>query len=88
MPILAELAAGRYLRLSVADNGSGIAAEHLEHVFDPFFTTKERNRGTGLGLFTSRSAVQSAGGEMTVTADENGTVFAVYLPTLDGPPTN
>lgn len=88
VPILAELAAGRYLRLSVADNGSGIAAEHLEHVFDPFFTTKERNRGTGLGLFTSRSAVQSAGGEMTVTADENGTVFAVYLPTLDGPPTN
>ncbi len=85
VPDLTALRAGRYQRLSVADNGSGIAPAHLESVFDPFFTTKEHDRGTGLGLFTSRSAVQSAGGEMTVTSDENGTVFSVYLPALDDP---
>lgn len=88
VPDLVELPPGRYLRLSIADDGSGIAAAHLESIFDPFFTTKEHDRGTGLGLFTSRSAVRSAGGEMTVTSDADGTVFTVYLPAFDVPTTN
>jgi len=67
--------------IQVRDTGSGIAAELQEHVFEPFFTTKAPERGTGLGLFVSKSIVESMGGELTLEhTDHRGSVFAVFLP--------
>jgi CheY-like chemotaxis protein len=78
-----EIAAGRHVRLSVADTGTGIPAEVLEKIFDPFFTTKELGKGTGLGLSTIAGIVKSHEGAIQVkTAPGHGTTFHIYLPAL------
>ncbi len=75
---------GSYIRLSVVDNGSGIAADVLPRVFDPYFTTKSETQGTGLGLATCYNVVRSAGGTVTVTSQlGSGSQFDVLLPTSE-----
>ena len=72
---------GAYLRLSVADSGSGIAPHVLERIFDPFFTTKEIGVGTGLGLSLVHGIVTDLGGGIAVQSTEGqGATFTVYLP--------
>lgn len=56
------------LRVTVRDNGPGIAAEHLAEVFEPFFTTKEPGKGTGLGLSVSAGLIAGFGGEMSAAS--------------------
>ncbi len=74
-----ELPAGRYLRVDVQDNGSGIPPEILARIFDPFFTTKKT--GTGLGLATVDSIVRRHGGRIGVRSTPGiGTLFSVFLP--------
>jgi len=74
-------APGDYVLLSIADTGTGIAPEIAGRVFEPFFTTKERDRGTGLGLFTVASIVKNHGGFIDLaTETKGGTRFMVYLP--------
>lgn len=72
------------IRVSVADNGSGIPPELLHRLGEPFFTTKGQ-RGTGLGLWVTRSIIQRYGGEMqlrsSVLPNRHGTVFTIFLPT-------
>jgi len=65
--------------LTTADNGPGIAPEHLRRIFDPFFTTKEVGKGTGLGLAVVYGLVQQAGGTIEA-ANDGGAVFALTLP--------
>ncbi len=76
-----RLAAGDYVRLSIADSGNGIAPEVRQRIFDPYFTTKEVGKGTGLGLATVQGIVAEYGG--AVVCDSvlgRGTTFHVYLP--------
>ena len=80
---IAALPAGRYLRLEFADQGTGIAQEHLNLIFDPYFSTKEMGnvKGRGLGLAVSYSIVRNHGGAITAESlIGKGTTIAVYLP--------
>jgi PAS domain S-box-containing protein len=73
--------AGPYVSLTVADTGTGMTPEVLEHAFEPFFTTKERGKGTGLGLSTAIGIVAQSGGYVAVKSKPKaGTVFTVSLP--------
>jgi two-component system, NtrC family, nitrogen regulation sensor histidine kinase NtrY len=65
--------------LQVIDNGSGIAAEHLDSIFVPFFTTKRQ--GTGVGLAVSRQLVQLNGGLISVRSQPGeGSSFTLKFP--------
>jgi two-component system C4-dicarboxylate transport sensor histidine kinase DctB len=68
------------VRLSVGDNGTGIAKAHFNRVFESFFSTKEVGEGLGLGLAISSTIVKSFGGEITFTSEPGATVFWVDLP--------
>jgi len=70
-----------FARLSVKDNGHGIAPEKLDKVFKPFFTTKRAGQGTGLGLAVVARTIEMHGGVILVSSEqENGCVFHIYLP--------
>lgn len=72
-----------FARLSVRDNGCGIAKEHVNQVFEPFFTTKEAGKGTGLGLAMCYGAVQSHDGVIRIDSQMGaGTTCHIYLPLL------
>ena len=76
---VATLPPGKYVRLSLRDNGSGIAPEHLARIFDPYFTTK--SAGSGLGLATSYSIIKKHDGLIQVESElGRGTTFLIYLP--------
>ncbi len=78
-----DLAARRYVRLSVIDNGSGITREVMERMYEPYFSTK-KDKGTGLGLATVRAIVQSYGGAIEVDSlVGEGTTVSVYLPEVE-----
>lgn len=69
------------VRVTVRDNGPGIANEHLLRIFDPFFTTKAVGKGTGLGLSISYGIVEQHGGHLSVrNAETGGAEFILTLP--------
>ena len=81
-----DLSAGRYVRISVSDTGSGIPAELQAKVFDPFFTTKAPGGGTGLGLASAYGIVRNHGGMIKVHSEEGkGTTFTILLPASERP---
>ncbi len=81
----AGLPPGRYVAISVQDEGEGIPPDLLDRIFEPFFTTKEVGKGTGLGLSTVYGIVSQSGGHVRVESGEGrGATFHVYLPTADG----
>ncbi|HYX54123.1 MAG TPA: ATP-binding protein [Candidatus Limnocylindrales bacterium] len=71
------------VRVTIADDGAGIAPENMPHIFEPFFSTKA-TKGTGLGLWVSQGLVQKHGGTIrlrsSTAANHHGTCFAVFLP--------
>jgi PAS domain S-box-containing protein len=82
-----DLAPGRYARLAVRDNGTGIPADVALRVFEPFFTTKPIGQGTGLGLAMVYGIVKQSGGfpELVSTPGE-GTTVGLYLPAMSEEP--
>ena len=70
------------IRITCADNGTGMSEEAVSKAFTPFFTTKRSHGGSGLGLFSSRRTVEQVlGGKLTMeTAQGLGTAFHIDLP--------
>ncbi len=70
---------GKYILLSIADEGQGIPPEIISKIFDPYFTTKET--GSGLGLSVSFSVLKNHGGHITAESEEGkGSVIKIYVP--------
>ena len=71
------------VRITIADNGSGIPPDARARIFEPFFTTKAE-RGTGLGLWVANGIVGKHGGSIrlhtSVGKERHGTVFSIFLP--------
>ena len=75
---------GNFVRIDVADTGSGIPDTIMSRVFDPFFSTKGVGRGTGLGLSTAHAIVKAHCGFITfVSPPGKGTTFSLFLPAAE-----
>lgn len=78
---------GKFVLITIEDNGSGMPDEVKRRIFEPFFTTKPVGKGTGLGLSLSFSIIQKHGGSIQVHSEQGvGTRFDIRLP-VDGPAT-
>jgi PAS domain S-box-containing protein len=72
---------GRFVELTVADQGPGIDPGLLERIFDPFFTTKAPGKGSGMGLSMVHGIVHEHGGHVVVESDwGKGARFRILLP--------
>lgn len=73
---------GPRVRITVMDDGPGVAPEHVDHLFEAFFTTKPPSDGTGLGLPVSYGIIASHGGELRYgpSAFGRGAAFTFDLP--------
>ena len=72
---------GRFVAVSITDNGSGIAPVSLDRIFEPFFSTKGKGQGNGLGLSQVFGFAKQSGGEIRVESCLGlGSTFTLYLP--------
>ena len=76
-----KLGPGKYIQLTVSDNGVGMNTSIQKHIYDPFFTTKENDRGAGLDLSIVYVIVKSFGGDISFySVPKIGTTFQIYIP--------
>lgn len=74
----------KYVRLSIADNGTGIAPDIRDRVFDPYFTTKDVDKGLGMGLSIVRSIVDKYGGILKLDSTPGkGTTVEILFPLVE-----
>ena len=72
-----------FVRITVADNGVGIAAEHLDKVFNMFYRASTASQGSGLGLFITQEMVQKLKGTIQVSSQPyEGSTFVLTVPNL------
>lgn len=80
---LLPLKEGKYVKISLKDQGMGIPEQHLQQIFDPYFTTKQK--GSGLGLATVYSTIKKHGGYITAESEMGkGARFSFFLPASAG----
>jgi len=81
----ALLPGGRYVKIAIADHGSGVSSDIATKIFDPYFTTKSVS--SGLGLSISFSVVKKHGGMLHLEqSSPSGAVFSFYLPAARAEP--
>ena len=79
-----EAIPGRYVTLSVSDDGCGIEKGAMDHLFEPYYTTKEVGKGTGLGLPTIYGILKQNKGFVNVYSEPGqGTTFRLYFPSSE-----
>ncbi|GGD84384.1 hypothetical protein GCM10011515_00160 [Tsuneonella deserti] len=72
---------GRFIAVSIADSGTGLAPDQVDRIFEPFYTTKEVGKGTGLGLSQVYGFARQSGGNVRVESKPGqGATFTMYLP--------
>ncbi|MCG6551162.1 MAG: ATP-binding protein [Candidatus Magnetominusculus sp. LBB02] len=72
---------GETLKLTISDNGGGIAEQLIDKIFDPYFTTKSKDHGTGIGLYISKVIMEDKlGGKIYVRNIQDGAEFTIELP--------
>ncbi len=80
-PALIPSESGKYVKVSIRDQGIGIPRDHLTRIFDPYFTTKQK--GSGIGLTVAYSIVDRHNGYITAESEGEGSTFHMYLPAAE-----
>ncbi|MRX49964.1 response regulator [Paracoccus sp. S-4012] len=84
-----DLEEGAFIRLSVADTGTGMDTETQVRALEPFFTTKAPDKGTGLGLSSIYGFMRQSGGGLRIESEVGqGTTVHLYLPPMSQPADN
>jgi len=79
-----EIKPGDYVKISIADTGTGMDEKTLSRIFEPFFTTKAHEGGTGLGLASAYGIIRNHGGNIKAYSEPGqGTMFNIYLPSSE-----
>jgi two-component system cell cycle sensor histidine kinase/response regulator CckA len=79
-----QLNPGRFVKVTITDNGPGVDENIQEKIFDPFFTTKSMGQGTGLGLSSAYGIIKSHNGIIQVDSKKGeGATIIIYLPASD-----
>ena len=76
-----EESSSEYRKILIQDNGGGVPNKIFDKVFEPYFTTKEGNKGTGIGLYMSKTIIEdNMKGQLLLENIKGGAVFSILIP--------